>query len=81
MTSLAAAAPSGPRRRGWHPVETDDEHPSLTYRRYLALDELLRAQRPLSDEHDELLFIVVHQVYELWFKQLIHELTHLRARL
>ena len=64
-----------------HPVETDDEHPSLTYGRYLALDELLRAQRPLSDEHDELLFIVVHQVYELWFKQLIHELAHLQARL
>ena len=32
-------------------------------------------QRPLSDEHDELLFIVIHQVYELWFKQLLHELA------
>jgi tryptophan 2,3-dioxygenase len=50
--------------------------PALTYASYLALDEVLGAQRPRSDEHDELLFIVVHQVYELWFKQLIHELVH-----
>jgi tryptophan 2,3-dioxygenase len=50
--------------------------PALTYARYLALDEVLGAQRPRSDEHDELLFIVVHQVYELWFKQLLHELAH-----
>ncbi len=42
---------------------------------------MLGAQRPLSDEHDELLFIVVHQVYELWFKQLVHELQHLQRRL
>ena len=48
----------------------------LTYSTYLALDEILAAQRPRSDEHDELLFIVVHQVYELWFKQLLHELRH-----
>ncbi len=50
--------------------------PALTYAEYLALDEVLGAQRPRSDEHDELLFIVVHQVYELWFKQMIHELVH-----
>ena len=54
---------------------------ALTYSTYLALDQILGAQRPLSDEHDELLFIVVHQVYELWFKQLLHELGQLRARL
>jgi tryptophan 2,3-dioxygenase len=54
---------------------------SLTYSSYLALDELLAAQRPRSDEHDELLFIVVHQVYELWFKQLLHEGERLRQRL
>ena len=48
---------------------------SLTYTSYLALEEILGAQRPRSDEHDEILFIVVHQVYELWFKQLIHELA------
>ena len=55
--------------------------PAVTYASYLALDEVLGAQRPRSDEHDEHLFIVVHQVYELWFKQLLHELAHLRARL
>src|SRR4051812_50171832 len=58
------------------------EHsPALTYTSYLALDEVLGAQRPRSDEHDEMLFIVIHQVYELWFKQLLHELRHLQQRL
>jgi tryptophan 2,3-dioxygenase len=55
--------------------------PALTYADYLALDELLGAQRPRSEEHDEMLFIVVHQVYELWFKQMIHELVHAQALL
>lgn len=54
---------------------------ALTYSSYLRLDELLAAQSPRSDEHDELLFIVIHQVYELWFKQLLHELGRLRERL
>jgi tryptophan 2,3-dioxygenase len=54
---------------------------SLTYTSYLALEEILGAQRPKSDEHDEILFIVVHQVYELWFKQLIHELRYLQRML
>ncbi len=50
--------------------------PALTYGRYLEIDALLDLQRPRSEgpEHDELLFIVIHQVYELWFKQLLHEL-------
>ncbi|MFC4004698.1 tryptophan 2,3-dioxygenase [Prauserella oleivorans] len=52
---------------------------ALTYTSYLALDEVLGAQRPRSDEHDELLFIVIHQVYELWFKQLLHELAFLQG--
>jgi tryptophan 2,3-dioxygenase len=49
---------------------------NLTYARYLELERLLDLQRPKSDpvEHDELLFIVIHQVYELWFKQLLWEL-------
>jgi tryptophan 2,3-dioxygenase len=57
---------------------------AVTYAAYLGLDELLAAQRPLSTgddgrpEHDELLFIVIHQVYELWFKQLIHELAEVQ---
>ena len=52
---------------------------SVTYSNYLHLEELLGAQRPLSDgpEHDELLFIVIHQVYELWFKQMLHETRYL----
>ena len=58
-----------------------DYQASLTYTSYLALDEVLAAQRPRSEEHDELLFIVIHQVYELWFKQLLHEGAHLQRRL
>lgn len=48
---------------------------ALNYMSYLAVDELLSLQRPVSEgpEHDELLFITIHQVYELWFKQLLHE--------
>ncbi len=56
---------------------------SVTYTSYLKLDDLLACQRPLSDgpEHDEMLFIVIHQVYELWFKQLLHESDRLVALL
>ena len=51
----------------------------LTYSSYLKLDELLALQQPVSagPEHDETLFIVIHQVYELWFKQILHELDYL----
>lgn len=51
---------------------------SVTYGSYLAVDELLALQRPRSEgpEHDEMLFIVIHQVYELWFKQVLHEIDH-----
>ncbi len=52
-----------------------------TYVSYLALDQVLSAQQPRSEEHDEMLFIIVHQVYELWFKELLHELTFLQRRL
>jgi tryptophan 2,3-dioxygenase len=55
--------------------------PPVTYGSYLALDELLGAQRPRTGEHDELLFIVIHQVYELWFKQLLHEGARLQQHL
>jgi tryptophan 2,3-dioxygenase len=60
---------------------------AVTYANYLAIDELLATQRPLSagpdgrPEHDELLFIVIHQVYELWFKQLLHELAEVQRTL
>lgn len=48
----------------------------LTYSSYLAIEELLSLQRPISEpaHHDEHLFILIHQVYELWFRQLLHEL-------
>ena len=53
----------------------------VTYSGYLRLDQLLTAQQPRSSEHDEMLFIVIHQIYELWFKQLLHELGKLQAEL
>jgi tryptophan 2,3-dioxygenase len=56
-----------------------DQRASLTYSSYLALDEVLGAQHPRTDGHDELLFTVIHQVYELWFKQLLHDATHLQG--
>ncbi len=46
----------------------------MTYGGYLTLEPLLSAQHPVSDHHDELLFIVIHQTKELWLKQIIHEL-------
>ncbi|MFV1988166.1 MAG: tryptophan 2,3-dioxygenase [Gemmatimonadota bacterium] len=58
-----------------------------TYTRYLMIDELLSLQRERSaleggdPEHDEMLFIIIHQVYELWFKQLLHELDYARELL
>jgi tryptophan 2,3-dioxygenase len=61
----------------------NDQPPSeperLTYGSYLALDELLAAQRPRTEQPDELLFIVIHQVYELWFKQLLHEAARMQS--
>jgi tryptophan 2,3-dioxygenase len=55
----------------------------VTYSNYLRLDELLNIQSGLSEgpEHDEMLFIIIHQVYELWFKQVLHELDFLADRL
>jgi tryptophan 2,3-dioxygenase len=60
MTETKAPAPNDP----------------LTYSRYLRVKELIALQQPLSDPpaHDEMLFIVIHQVYELWFRQILHEL-------
>jgi tryptophan 2,3-dioxygenase len=47
----------------------------MTYGRYLALDQILSAQHQLSNNHDELLFIIIHQTKELWLKQIIAELV------
>ena len=66
---------------------TPDQQPDtpmpLMYAQYLQLDQLLGAQQPRSDgpEHDEMLFIIIHQVYELWFKEVLHEMDYLRQRL
>jgi tryptophan 2,3-dioxygenase len=55
----------------------------VTYSSYLKLNELLSLQQPVSDgpEHDETLFIIIHQIYELWFKELIHEADYLKVLL
>jgi tryptophan 2,3-dioxygenase len=54
--------------------------PELTYASYLELETLLDLQRPRSTppEHDETLFIVIHQVYELWFKEMLHEVEKVK---
>jgi tryptophan 2,3-dioxygenase len=55
---------------------------AITYISYLKVDELLELQQPESDgEHDEMLFIVIHQTYELWFKQILHETAELQRTL
>ncbi len=62
--------------------EKDQKYTSIHYNDYLQLDKLLDAQHPRSGEygeeaHDEMLFVIIHQVYELWFKQINHELKSL----
>ncbi len=54
------------------------EDPPVTYTSYLKVNDLLSLQHRLSEppHHDEMLFILIHQVYELWFKQLLHEVDH-----
>lgn len=56
--------------------DTYGEDPPLSYNKYLRVPDLINLQDCLSDpaHHDELLFITVHQAYELWFKQILHEL-------
>ena len=62
---------------------SEASHKPLTYSSYLKVDELLELQQPLSKgpEHDEMLFIIIHQVYELWFKEVLHELRWLQKAL
>ena len=68
---------TGPRPR---PPRFGEQDRELSYGSYLKVPELLSLQHLVSDPpaHDELLFIVVHQAYELWFKQLLFELTRVR---
>src|SRR4029453_1147038 len=64
-------------------VSFGEEGALLTYGSYLRLPQLLDAQHLESDPpaHDELLFITIHQVYELWFQQLLHETSAVRDTL
>ena len=66
---------------GLEPGVHTDLAGKLSYGAYLALDELLACQRPVSGCHDETLFIVIHQTTELWLKLMIHELRAARAQL
>lgn len=63
------------------PPRTDEAR--LTYGGYLKVRDLISLQNQLSDppQHDEMLFIIIHQVYELWFKELLHELDTIIERL
>ncbi|WP_433338372.1 tryptophan 2,3-dioxygenase [Spirillospora sp. CA-294931] len=54
---------------------------AMTYGSYLRLDRLLTSQEPRTGSHDELLFVIIHQVYELWFKQILHEAELFQRRL
>ena len=59
---------------------------SVHYNEYLDLDKILDAQNPLSkgegnEAHEEMLFIIIHQTYELWFKQIIHEIESVMSLL
>jgi tryptophan 2,3-dioxygenase len=75
----APAVPEAPAGAGSVDLTDEDIHwdlgSSLSYGDYLQLDRLLGAQQPLSFEHDEMLFIVVHQTSELWMRLFLHELT------
>ena len=62
-------------------LPTDAEPAPLTYGSYLRLPELFSCQAPRTEHHDEMLFVIIHQVYELWFKQILHEARLLQDRL
>ena len=60
----------------------EKDQKAITYISYLKVDELLELQQPESNgEHDEMLFIVIHQTYELWFKQMLHEIAEVQKTL
>src|SRR5215831_10805351 len=71
---------AGLETEDWRPLMAD---PAVTYGSYLKIEELLALQQPRSEgpEHGELLFIVIHQVYELWFKELLHEFDRIATLL
>jgi len=67
--------------------QSNQSSAALNYTSYLCLDKILDAQHPRSEqspegmEHDEMLFIVIHQVFELWFKQILHEIDFAKEHL
>ncbi len=61
-----------------HQIHTDFSK-DMTYGNYLELNSLLSIQHRLSDHHDEMLFIIIHQTSELWMKLVLHELTEART--
>lgn len=78
---LVTEKPVGEAREQGTPIVPQGEQ--LTYSSYLKVPELLELQHPQSSpqHHDELLFIIVHQTYELWFKELLHDLDAVVANL
>src|SRR5271156_4161889 len=64
-------------------TDSDASKKGLTYSSYLRIPELLALHHPVSSpvHHDELLFIIIHQTYELWFKELLHDLDAVVANL
>ncbi len=86
QTSSSSGCPARGTAEGANPASKYDDARSgkrLTYSSYLQVPELLRLQHPESapEHHDELLFIIVHQTYELWFKELLHDLDAVVANL
>ncbi|MFC7332575.1 tryptophan 2,3-dioxygenase [Rhodocista pekingensis] len=81
--SPAGPSPAGPSAAGPSAADPSDGgahlRPDLSYGAYLGLDRLLTAQHPRSDAHDELLFILIHQVTELWLTLSLHELRGAQA--
>ena len=83
MTDAEQTTAAGATGDGAADRHFGEEGARLTYGSYLRLEQLLDAQHLESDPpaHDELLFITIHQVYELWFKQLLHELGAVREEM
>ena len=81
------AASEKPPENANHRVDFSDEQvhwdlgESQSYGEYLSLDQILSAQRPVSMEHDEMLFIIIHQASELWMKLCLHELIAAREHI
>jgi len=81
---LSAGVPGKPRTSSQNqPTPIVPYEAQLTYSSYLKVPELLELQHPQSrpQHHDEMLFIIVHQTYELWFKELLHDLDAVVANL